>query len=225
MSVLFWDFDGTLVYSNPLWSTSMYKALRETDFNTTVEFSDIRKCMASGFTWHTPNEDYSTLIGNKWWDFMNNKIFSDYISLGVDSEIAKQAVDKVRSIIKNPDNYKLYSDTVEVLKNSTEKGNTNVILSNNYPDLEEVVTALNLTKYFDRIIVSANIGYDKPRKEIFDIAKSCYPNEKYIMIGDNINADIIGGKNAGIKTILVHSGFCSEADYCFNDLTDMISVI
>ncbi len=195
MSVIFWDFDGTIVHSNPLWSNSVYNALKSADINTAVEFIDIRKCMQIGFTWHTPDKDFSQLTGDKWWEFMNTKFYNDYIRLGVQSDIAEKAVNLIRDIIKSKSNYKLYSDAIATLKSVVEKGHKNVILSNNYPDLSDVIKALDLDKYFDKIIVSANIGYDKPRPEIFEYAKNLYPNyNDFIMIGDNPNADIVGGK-------------------------------
>lgn len=221
MAVIFWDFDGTLVCSNHLWSGSVYNALKETVPDTDVAFSEIRKCMAKGFTWHTPNNDYSNFIGDKWWYFMIDKICNDYISMGVEKEKAVAASLKVPAIIKNIENYNLYPDTILTLKRSIKAGNINVILSNNYPDLEDVIIELGLSEYFDRIIVSALEGYDKPRKELFDIAKSYYPAQEYIMIGDNISADILGGKNAGMKTILVHNGFSENADVCAENLSDI----
>ncbi len=218
MAIIFWDFDGTLVYSNPLWSNTVYNSLKEIEPNTNVAFHEIRKCMASGFTWHMPDKDYSDLIDDKWWSFMTNKISDDYISLGVDRDTAIKAAQLVRNNIKKPEKYTLYPDTVKVLETSEKMGNKNVILSNNYPDLIEVLDKLNLTKHFDNIIVSANYGFDKPRRELFDIAKSLYPDEDYIMVGDSVSADIIGGNNAGMKTVLVHKGYHSNADYCCDDL-------
>ena len=226
MSVIFWDFDGTIVHSNPLWSNSVYNALKSVDINTAVEFSDIRKCMQIGFTWHTPDKDFSQLTGDKWWEFMNTKFYNDYIRLGVKSDIAEKAVNQIRDIIKSKSNYKLYSDAIATLKSVVEKGHKNVILSNNYPDLSDVIKALDLDKYFDKIIVSANIGYDKPRPEIFEYAKNLYPNyNDFIMIGDNPNADIVGGKNANMKTVLVHNEKNNSADYCFNDLKSILDIL
>lgn len=226
MSVIFWDFDGTIVHSNPLWSNSVYNALKSADINTAVEFSDIRKCMQSGFTWHTPDKDFCKLTGDKWWEFMNTKFYNDYIRLGVKSDIAEKAVKQIRDIIKSKSNYKLYSDAIATLKSVVEKGHKNVILSNNYPDLSDVIKALDLDKYFDKIIVSANIGYDKPRPEIFEYAKNLYPNyNDFIMIGDNPNADIVGGKNANMKTVLVHNEKNNSADYCFNDLKSILDIL
>lgn len=34
MKILFWDFDGTLVHSGPLWSNNVYAALKTVDANT-----------------------------------------------------------------------------------------------------------------------------------------------------------------------------------------------
>ena len=225
MAIIFWDFDGTLVYSNPLWSTTVFNSLKEVNPNIDVKFTDIRKCMATGFTWHTPDEDYSNLIGDKWWEFMNRKISDDYISLGVDADVAQKAASLVRKNIKNVESYTLYPNTFEALEKSLKMGHKNVLLSNNYPDLIEVLDKLELTKYFDRIIVSANYGYDKPRKELFDIAKSLYPNEEYIMVGDSITADIVGGNNAGMKTVLVHKGYEEKADFCTENLTEIFEFI
>lgn len=221
MSIIFWDFDGTLVHSNSLWSSSVYNALKETERNTNVKFEDIRKCMAKGFTWHTPDNDYSKMTDEKWWDFMVNKIYEDYLSLGVNSSLARTSANRVPAIIKKPENYIIYDDAVYMLKNSMNNGNTNVLLSNNYPDLIDVLNSLDLTKYFDDILVSAQIGYDKPRKELFDYAKSKYPNESYVMIGDSVSADVTGGNNAGMTTIFVHNGYCDKADYCFDNLSDI----
>lgn len=45
------------------------------------------------------------------------------------------------------------------------------------------------------------------------------------MIGDNPNADIVGGKNANMKTVLVHNEKNNSADYCFNDLKSILDIL
>lgn len=225
MSVFCWDFDGTLAYSVHLWSSSVFRALNETVADHNVTFQDIRRCNASGFTWHTPEQDFSVFVGEKWWEFMNAHFFRSFVSLGISESDAKSASEKVRDIIMQPSNYNLFDDTVYVLEKAKEKGHTNIILSNNYPELETITDALGITHYFDRLVVSALVGYDKPRKEIFDKAKSFYPDENFVMIGDNPVADILGGKSAGMTTVLVHKGFDKNADYCFDNLLDICSIM
>ncbi len=225
MSVFCWDFDGTLAYCNHLWSGSVSRALNETVSGHTVTFQDIRRCNTSGFTWHTPDEDFTDLVGEKWWEFMNAHFFRSFVSLGIDEKQAKIASEKVKDIIMLPSNYNLFDDAVAVLEKAKEKGHTNIILSNNYPELEDITDALGITKFFDKLIVSGLVGYDKPRKEIFDIVKSFYPDEDFVMIGDNPVADIIGGKAAGMTTVLVHKGYDKNADYCFDNLLDICSIM
>lgn len=44
------------------------------------------------------------------------------------------------------------------------------------------------------------------------------------MIGDSIHADIAGGNNAGMTTILVHKGYSEKADFCFDDLRSVLGL-
>lgn len=225
MSVFCWDFDGTLAYSDHLWSNSVFNALNETVENHTVTFQDIRRCNQTGYTWHTPEKDFSAFVGEKWWGFMNAHFYNSFISLGICEQQALAASRKVRKNILLSHNYSLFSDAVSVLKKVKEKGHINIIISNNFPELELITDALGITKYFDRIVVSGLVGYDKPRKEIFNIAKSFYPDNDFVMIGDNPIADVIGGKSAGMTTVLVHKGYYPDADYCFESLSDIISIM
>ncbi len=218
MNIFCWDFDGTLVHSNSLWSRSLLTALNETVPNHGIKFEDIRTELKTGFTWHTPYEDYSKLIGDKWWDFMNRYFKSVFIKLGLTTDMSEAAVLKIREIIKRKENYVLYDDTFKMLELLKDKGK-HIILSNNYPDMEEVVEKLGLLPCFENIVVSSLIGFDKPRKELFDYAKNLYKaDDKFIMIGDNPVADVQGGKQCGMTTILVHKGYHPDADYCFDNL-------
>lgn len=59
-------------------------------------------------------------------------------------------------------------------------------------------------KYFDGIFVSERIGYNKPDKRFFESAFLEIPDfklEETVIIGDTLTSDILGGINAGIKTV------------------------
>ena len=59
-------------------------------------------------------------------------------------------------------------------------------------------------KYFDNIFVSEKIGYNKPDKRFFDRAFDEIPDfnlDETVIIGDTLTSDILGGINAGIKTV------------------------
>lgn len=156
---------------------------------------------------------------------MNNHFYKSYLSLGVSEPLAKTASEKVKEIIMMPENYILFETATETLQKTKELGHTNIILSNNYPELEEVIKKIGIHSLFDSFAVSACVGYEKPRKEIFKIVKSRYLNDEFYMIGDSVKADIIGGKNAGMKTVLVHKGYHKDADFCVDKLSDILMII
>lgn len=226
MRAICWDFDGTLVHSHRLWSSSVWKALKDTIPDTAITLDDVVPYIATGFTWHTPENDYTNLVGERWWNYMNKYFENIYLSLGLDGNIAKAASQKVRFIIKDRENYHLYDDTIAVLEWVKKAGFQNILLSNNYPDLCDVLSELNLMPYFDAFVISAQIGYDKPRKEIFDHAKKALPDiDQYYMVGDNVSADIAGGKKSGMTTILVHKPFHEMADYCISSLGEICNIL
>jgi 2-haloacid dehalogenase len=60
-----------------------------------------------------------------------------------------------------------------------------------------------LDRFFRGYFISEEIGFSKPRKEFFDLAFSKidgFERDKAIIIGDSLRSDILGGKNAGIRT-------------------------
>lgn len=60
-----------------------------------------------------------------------------------------------------------------------------------------------IAKYFEKIFISEQVGFDKPSKEYFDVCFAQIPDfkpEESIIVGDSLSSDILGGINAGIKT-------------------------
>ena len=65
------------------------------------------------------------------------------------------------------------------------------------------IDRLGLTRFFDSVVISGEVGVAKPRPEIFAIALAELgnpPPNECLMIGDSLPSDIQGGANAGIPT-------------------------
>ena len=61
-----------------------------------------------------------------------------------------------------------------------------------------------ITNFFEDYFISQQIGYEKPQREFFDYCFRKIPHFKHsetIIVGDSFSADIVGGINAGIKTV------------------------
>ena len=222
---IFWDFDGTLVYSHHLWSGSLLKTLERYTENNTVTLADIRPPMARGFTWDEPDKTVG-LKDEAWWDYTNCHIADVYRAVGVSEAEILRLLPLYRRTIMETENYILYPDTLSVLYELKKRGYKNHLLSNNYPELEKIASALELDKVLDGMTVSAQVGYDKPRYEIFDIAfKAAGCPEQAFMVGDNPFSDIKGANAYGIPAILVHN----SNDYGFDcikcsELTEILEI-
>ena len=69
------------------------------------------------------------------------------------------------------------------------------------------MTSANLYRFFEQVFVSQELGHNKPSKEYFDAAFTRIPGfdpEKCLMVGDSLTSDILGGINAGIRTVWVN---------------------
>lgn len=69
------------------------------------------------------------------------------------------------------------------------------------------LTSAGLYPYFEQVFVSQDLGANKPSKEFFDACAARIPGyrrENALMVGDSLSSDILGGKNAGMKTCWVN---------------------
>ena len=60
-----------------------------------------------------------------------------------------------------------------------------------------------IAKYFDKIFISEELGYDKPSVEFFRLVEQAladFDKEKTIVVGDSLTSDIKGGIGYGLDT-------------------------
>lgn len=78
------------------------------------------------------------------------------------------------------------------------------IISNGFDDVQHSkLRASKIHHYFDIIVTSDSSGHRKPQRGIFDFAldQAGASRDNAIMIGDNIDTDIVGAQNAAIDHI------------------------
>lgn len=224
MKAIFWDFDGTLVHRNNESFYALKEALQLNNY--VIEDSEIQAALNLAHPWNHWETSYENETGEKWWDRLFSKLSGFYERYGVTE------VDKVNSAYKKRilsfTCYTVFDDAATVLEYCKNLGYHNYIISNNYPELPHAVAQLGLDKFFSGYMISADIGYEKPRPEIFWQAITMAGNpEICYMVGDNPVADIRGGKDVGMKTILVHSakGPSQYADHNCESLTEIMEII
>ena len=69
------------------------------------------------------------------------------------------------------------------------------------------MTSADLYPYFEESFVSQELGHNKPSLAYFEAAFARIPGfdpSRCLMVGDSLTSDILGGKNAGLRTVWVN---------------------
>ena len=102
-----------------------------------------------------------------------------------------------------PTKNRLVEGAVELLEYLRPKYNM-YILSNGFKELQSrKMRTAGIDKYFDALILSEDIGVNKPNRELYEYAlqKTGATIEDSIMIGDMFETDIVGAANIGMEQI------------------------
>jgi putative hydrolase of the HAD superfamily len=103
--------------------------------------------------------------------------------------------------------WKAYPDARATLKAMSEQVHRLGLLSNATDDLfvQRLVNRLNLRPWLSPTFSSAGLGQRKPKREPFDLILSRWnlPPESVVVVGDTLNADILGAFNSGMRGILI----------------------
>jgi putative hydrolase of the HAD superfamily len=107
------------------------------------------------------------------------------------------------------DAWEIYPEVRPTLAALQERGIALAVVSNWDERLGPLLTRLDLTRYFDALVISARIGLEKPDPRIFLYALDLLgvPPEAAAHVGDNAREDVEGALAAGMKAFhLVRHG-------------------
>ena len=99
--------------------------------------------------------------------------------------------------------------------------------------MREVLTRLDLLRYFSATVFSDELGYTKPDVRMFECAleQLGVAAQDAIHVGDLLNTDVAGAKAAGMKTVWLDwgagqaSGVSIVPDYRINRLADVLHIL
>lgn len=126
-----------------------------------------------------------------------------------------------------------YPDVHATLAALCDKGYRLGVIANQNVGIAERLEHWGLRKFFDVIAASAEIGYAKPNRTIFEkafeLARCCA--EESVMVGDRLDNDIVPAKALGMKTVWVKNGLAKYqstafgngvADYQIHKLSELL---
>ncbi len=135
---------------------------------------------------------------------------------------------------KNLSNTYFYIEGAEELLERLSEKYDIYIASNGTAVVQDRRIALSgIERYVKRIFISQKVGYNKPSEKFFAACFETIKNfkkEETIMVGDSLTSDILGGKNAGIKTCLYNPKRKTGRedivpDYEIYELSELIKIL
>ena len=104
-------------------------------------------------------------------------------------------------------NWQLEDDAIDCLSTLQQQNYKLGLVSNagDHRDVLQLVEKFNLDPYFEFILTSAGCGYRKPHHKIFQLALEGVGarGEEVVMVGDTLDADILGANRMGIYSIWI----------------------
>ena len=151
--------------------------------------------------WHRYNHGFIKQEELKW-----KRMWHTLLEFKLGDEVLskKLSVDYLEIL---PHKTALFPYTIEILNYLTNKNYKLHLITNGFEKVQwRKLENSGISKYFSTVITSELACCLKPNKEIFDFAIGragcCY--HEGIMLGDNLDADILGAKNAGMDTVYVN---------------------
>ncbi|MCH5600090.1 YjjG family noncanonical pyrimidine nucleotidase [Niabella ginsengisoli] len=113
----------------------------------------------------------------------------------------------VRFLEMLPTRNVLFPHTIEILEYLHKKNYKLHLITNGFEEVQHhKITNSKIKHYFDKVITSEGSNSLKPKKEIFDYALHATKASIHesIMLGDDLEADIIGAYKAGMDQVFIN---------------------
>ena len=110
--------------------------------------------------------------------------------------------------------WNLADDAIHVISDLSKSGGTVGLVTNfdHYPHVQELVAGSELGALFDAIVISSEVGFDKPDARIFASARSLLnvDSKNAVHVGDDI-VDVEGALGAGMQAVQIDRHSSSDS--------------
>ena len=209
---IWFDLGYTLLYLNR--ETAYQKALEEMGFTLTLD--EISR--GFHFTDKLFMREYHGYFGGPPEYYMLLYIGRMNMFLGVKTDILKIYTQWMEFRGMQERQWEAYNFCGEVLAGLKEQGYSLGVISNWDSSARPILEELGLTGYFDNIIISSEIGVEKPASEIFQKAfeVSGVDAGSSLYVGDNYYDDAVGSRSVGMDVLIINR----YGDFGIEELSD-----
>ncbi|MBI4639714.1 MAG: HAD-IA family hydrolase [Candidatus Tectomicrobia bacterium] len=135
--------------------------------------------------------------------------------------------EELYQIFAEPRVWRIFPEVIDVLDQLRGNGCVVGIISNWDHRLPGILEGLGLHRYFDHIVISSQIGWEKPAPEIFQKAleMSNVAPQKALHVGDSLRDDVGGAKGVGMDALLIERREKSQEERVIQSLNELFLYI
>ena len=208
LKVILFDLGSTLIYSKDPWppiyeqaDQALMQALQQAGIPLEIKrFSSEFETFLDSYYARRGTSTIEKTTFSALQELLEQKGFQD-----IPDSLVRAALDAMYSITQQ--NWHLETDTIPTINNLLEQGYRLGMISNTSDDrnVQQLVDRWELRPFFETIITSAGCGIRKPDERIFRLALNHFgiQPEQAAMVGDLLEADILGANQTGIYSIWI----------------------
>lgn len=161
-----------------------------------------------------------------WWATIVRKVFEGKMT----PRALESYFEEVYELFRGPDPWNVFPDTRPSLERLRAAGFRLGVISNFDSRLHDVLAALALDSYFERVVVSSRCGAAKPDPAIFHhaVRTAQVKPSSAVHIGDSAREDFEGARRAGLHAILLNRSLDphqSDFDFRISSLEEACKII
>jgi putative hydrolase of the HAD superfamily len=149
----------------------------------------------------------------------------------VDDQVLIDALQMLRALITR--HFGLFSDVLPTLTQLKTKYQLGVVTNAHRLYAEAEMKMLGLDSWWDVVIMSSDYGISKPAPELFHMAleKLQVSPAEAIYVGDSIEHDVAGARNAGLKVVHIRREYLVAhpsqplPDWSIESLDELLSIV
>lgn len=201
---ILFDLGGTLMHSRGEWEPIHEQAdgaLAESLLENNIQLEPRRFRTRLHEYYEQRDKDFQETT----YHFVLRELLKELGQTDISESVIRSALDAMYAVTQT--NWQIEDDTIETLQTLKSTNYHLGILSNagDDKDVRQLLQKFGVEAFFDFVLTSAACYYRKPHPRAFEIALahwSITPPEA-VMVGDSLEADIIGAKNLSMKTIWI----------------------
>lgn len=229
------DITGTLLKYRSSPAKEYLKILNK--YGLKVRLSTLEDLINENWTSMTkihPNFGLNTGLGweNYWRNYAQNVYSKAFKIDNISSNVAlKTIIDELMMTYNTGETFEIQNGAIDLLEYLKNEQVLLGVISNYDPRIKHILKNLGISHYFNFILSSYEVGFEKPDTNIFREAElyvqKSLSRKLFLHVGDSYFFDFKGAKNAGWSACLVHTNKNIIDQYpCVNDclFDDFISL-